>query len=50
MRENDTKCSCVVSRLFENHEYMFKIQAINEFGHGEALVSNSVTAKNSFGM
>ena len=46
--ESEEFTSHTVQRLLKNNEYQFRIQAVNKFGVGEALVSEPVTAKNNF--
>ena len=46
--EAEELCTHTVQRLLKNNEYQFRIQAVNKFGTGEALVSEPIVAKNSF--
>lgn len=42
-----TKCG--VEKLIEGHEYQFRVSAENKYGIGDAIMTNSVVAKNPYG-
>lgn len=43
------KTHITVGQLVRGNEYVFRVKGVNKYGAGEALESEPVTAKNTFG-
>lgn len=37
-----------ITRLFKNHQYIFRVRGVNKYGAGVALQSSPIFARNSF--
>lgn len=47
----DAECatlSCVTKRLIKNNEYIFRVRAVNKYGPGVPLETETMVARNSF--
>lgn len=40
--------SCVATRIIKNNEYIFRVRAVNKYGPGVPLESETMIARNSF--
>lgn len=40
---------CSVEKLIEGHEYQFRVSAENQYGVGDAIMTEPVTVKNPYG-
>lgn len=41
---------CSVEKLIEGHEYQFRVSAENQYGTGDAIMTDPVTVKNPYGV
>lgn len=47
--EKQEECNVTTTKVIKGNEYVFRIRAVNKFGVGDPLESDSVIAKNRFG-
>lgn len=47
--EKQEDCNVTTTKVIKGNEYVFRIRAVNKFGVGDPLESDSVVAKNRFG-
>lgn len=50
LAENITDCHFIASKLIQSNEYVFRVSAINQYGAGEATLSEPVKMVDNFGM